>query len=640
MERSGTSHRKTLTAAALVVFWAATATTQPVWAQISFPRVDSAPIASEPLLPEPLSEDWAVFWGAWSAGSLKEAEEGLVRLRETARQNGLKNLDAAALVMIQDSRRLLDIGDKVKAAAGAQFSMRLSPDFPEIHVAAGTILARAQPSQIRNAMVATISGILDRSTSFWSQLTLVANVSFIGLLAFSGVAGLFILSAIVRYGPAMIHSFSERTKPILLAGGAWVTIAAYLLVPVLAGMPVGWAVPWLIVPLWLYMAWQDRFIAGIILVTLATTPWWIGPAAQIWNASESPELRLMSKVARGVPGAQALIELTPGEGWRGTSSDWRKDFSVALHEKREGRFDSATQRYEAALAKAPDNPNVLNNLGNLQFIQRKFDAAKTYYERAIAKDPNYVAGHFNLAQTLREKLRFEEGEKHFQQAEQINSLLTKQYTTESMGPLEMHVVEARLYPRDLWTVILTPSKHPDALATGVLANLFGSVSPSRVPFYIGLAMGLAVLMSFIISRHRLPFSCGICGRTICPRCLKHLLQLRVCESCHASRSKSKGSRVLDLEQRSERAVRIAKLLSILPGAGHLYMGRSISGAVLLFLAFFLVSGVALRSLWFQVPYGAWIAAPGLNWGIVIFSMVIVYLWAYWDLSRIELLGGK
>ncbi len=72
------------------------------------------------------------------------------------------------------------------------------------------------------------------------------------------------------------------------------------------------------------------------------------------------------------------------------------------------REPEAERIYNRLLARAPDSPVALHNLGNIVFKRGETERAVELYERAIAAHPDYLAAHFHLADGLVRAGRFRE----------------------------------------------------------------------------------------------------------------------------------------------------------------------------------------------------------------------------------------
>lgn len=63
-------------------------------------------------------------------------------------------------------------------------------------------------------------------------------------------------------------------------------------------------------------------------------------------------------------------------------------------------FDTYKSLVNEALAKNPNNADLVFNLGVISGNAKKIDEAKTYYKRAIEIDPKYFNAYLNLSELL------------------------------------------------------------------------------------------------------------------------------------------------------------------------------------------------------------------------------------------------
>lgn len=77
-----------------------------------------------------------------------------------------------------------------------------------------------------------------------------------------------------------------------------------------------------------------------------------------------------------------------------------------------GINDSARVCYERALAIAPRNHTILNNLGTIYFIAQDYNKALGLFQKAVEIDPNYADGQSNLGSTYGVLQQYDNALKH------------------------------------------------------------------------------------------------------------------------------------------------------------------------------------------------------------------------------------
>ena len=84
-----------------------------------------------------------------------------------------------------------------------------------------------------------------------------------------------------------------------------------------------------------------------------------------------------------------------------THADNRTSFGVVL--LKAGRVDDAIAQFQKALRNKPDDPVVLNNLGNALLKRGRLDEAITQYRKALQVKPDGVLVRYNLGDALLQK---------------------------------------------------------------------------------------------------------------------------------------------------------------------------------------------------------------------------------------------
>ena len=72
------------------------------------------------------------------------------------------------------------------------------------------------------------------------------------------------------------------------------------------------------------------------------------------------------------------------------------------------RPDDAEATFRRVLETAPEHPVVLHHLGNLARGRGDTNGAIELYRQAIKSEPNYLIAQFNLAETLRQAMKYED----------------------------------------------------------------------------------------------------------------------------------------------------------------------------------------------------------------------------------------
>jgi tetratricopeptide (TPR) repeat protein len=142
--------------------------------------------------------------------------------------------------------------------------------------------------------------------------------------------------------------------------------------------------------------------------------------------------RILNRVLRGTPAPASPPEHAPARPASAAAADaapdpaelrarWERELArdplygpahAALAELdwREGRLDAAVAHYLTVVARYPDEPELLNNLGALYIQTGDFALAIERLERAVARNPDFALARDNLARALMHARRFAEAE--------------------------------------------------------------------------------------------------------------------------------------------------------------------------------------------------------------------------------------
>jgi DNA-binding beta-propeller fold protein YncE/tetratricopeptide (TPR) repeat protein len=93
----------------------------------------------------------------------------------------------------------------------------------------------------------------------------------------------------------------------------------------------------------------------------------------------------------------------------------------------------ALDQFQKALAVETGNATVLNNIGNIHFLQDRLDDAKTAYESALAQAPEDTGIMVNLSRVLLRLGKADEAKKQFQAAAAIDPRVLRRYPDVAAG---------------------------------------------------------------------------------------------------------------------------------------------------------------------------------------------------------------
>jgi tetratricopeptide (TPR) repeat protein len=390
---------------------------------------------------------------------------------------------------------------------------------------------------------------------------------------------------------------------------------------------------------WVFMSFQERGITVSFVLLIATAGVWLPLWVSTERVKESPDFIAITQAARGEPGIE--LASAAGHGEDG-AEDGLTALAKGLQFRRLNRLDKAAEQFRLALKLSPFDERPLVDLGNISFFEDKFDAAMDDYKKAVEINPSSVEAHYNLAQASREKLLFEEGEKHYQDAKNLDPDLTEHYTNQTAKEGGLRVVDTPVRLTEALSRALVFRDESVMRRSDELFTRIWGVSISSAPL-IGLLFGAVLaLLSPKAYIRKIAFSCGICGRAICQSCQKHIFHLRVCQQCSIDNKDVKRfSELRQIQQRRDRQMTAARFMTLLaPGSGHLFLMRSLRGVLFIFVFSIVLLGLLRIEVPFAVPYG-WMLPAGILGTIGDLSVLgVLYLLAFWDLARIEdLVGG-
>jgi len=517
--------------------------------------------------------------------------------------------------------------------ADLRWALRFDPDFSP----ARWDLTLALLAQRDSEFAGQASEAVTRSLrAFPAQQRIVLWVLTIGagmlLLTLVAVAALNIAKTI----PRIHHGIRERLFFLpaeVRSGAAILTIALPFLVALTLPPTAAlfWALLFGTVATWTRLDRIERRSAvtalGALLLAPAVLALWV---RMVDPAIPSSYLRSLwvAQMAES-PGAAAVVRLAPPEG---AVDDPDRLASLALVDRRAGRYGDAEGKLRQATALAPEGWSYRNNLGNILLLQGELDAALAEYRRAVTLAPGQPLPHVNLAQAWVHKLEFRLADGALAEATRLGYRLPPVLSND---PEDIIVRDHLLGASEFWSRLLRGEAGGEAFGwRRGLGMSLAMVVPMRPAF---LTLPLFLALWWVALARTLPRAsrCAGCATMICRKCHYRVLRRSYCGECYAIlrevRAPLKRVELLDARKRHTGAVThplMLVLAILLPGSGHALHGAHRRASTYLAIAALLLLAVGAGTLWPDPRVlltdtggsGRWIAF-GLVWAALAWGSV-------------------
>lgn len=563
--------------------------------------------------------------------------ETLNRLKEIRLDEGAWNIEEISAALAKEGYSYLSQGEPDLAIRILQSAKELSPDYPPAYYATGKAYWQQSYLNIFKTLDEFLSGWRATLRNFWWLFMIVGNLSLTLILTIVGSLFLFSTVMAIHYVPILNHDIKEKVPKIPSFIFNLIFIGLFLLLLFKAGFI--WLYPFLLFILWPYLRVKEKGISFISLILLAFLPSALTIFSSISSAQGSTELKAIVQANKECVGSQGLKEM---EEWVNKDpNDYVSIFSLALEKKKRGNFDEALTLYHKIIDEKSISDRVLNNMGNIYAIKRDLGSAAMSYNEALKKNPNLISVHYNLSQLYRESFRFDEGEKEYRKAKEIDSELLKFYSSIKGTSFNRCFIDESLRNWEIWKKALRHSKEREALAESVWAGFMKGIPLKRIPYPL-LFIFLGLITYHFLARKSLSYYCIKCGKIVCKRCDGHRKEEGMCDQCYKvliqldGTSKDRIDKILELRRFQDKRNSILKVMAFFPGLRDLYEGYLIKGMVFIFC---FLGGAIWWFLWdyLKTPFKIYpsILGPARLGFLLVF--VSLYLYVVLVKGRIRLL---
>ncbi len=476
---------------------------------------------------------------------------------------------------------------------------------PELNAArwelAGLLLKQRDPEFSTHAVEAVRSAIRtfpgQQRIALW-LFTLGIGVTFTVLIVMTTLA---IAKTIAR----LHHAIRERLLFLPIearAGAALLTLALPLVLA--ATLPptaaLFWALLYGAVGAWSMLDKRERRTAVATLVLLALSPL----ALLGWSHLTAPGDP--SSYLHALWSAQSSADPASGQRVGGKAPvDAPKDAdywaSLALVQRRQGRYAMARRHLEKACELAPRDWRYVNNLGNVQLLDGDADAALATYRRGQEFAPREPLLRVNEAQAWVQKLQFNRADEALAEANRLGYRLPNLLNSDANDVI---VRDRTLSSSVLWSRFLHGESAQHALSVPRAAGLLLALPFPLEPRWVSLALFLVIGYCGMARGLPRAFSCDTCGKSICRKCHYRVQRQSLCGHCYAIRRDVKAPLIRQqmMDDRRRSVTRWTRLLGavvsfLAPGSGHAIRGRRGPAQRMLALAAVLVLTATAGILW-------------------------------------------
>jgi len=563
------------------------------------PSVGAGPAvapAPAPAVAPTFEQLWSVFVEADLAGDAGAAERALREIRRSRIERNVPSLDTVGLGLVERGVAKLEAGQRQEAEDAFRAAVALAPGLPDAHAGLAVALLKKGPLGVVPSVEATIAGVSSFLPTGRGALRAWDFATAAAVLAAFAIAWAVAVALLGRRGGLLLHDLEEWLGPAQSRSAALALLLLLLLLPVATFQGWGWLPLWALALLFAYLDRRERALVGLILAGAIA----VGPAVASYEmrlrAERNPLFQAALAAVESAPDRGAIARLE--EAVRNDPEDRDLVYLLGAALRHAGRRGEAAELYRQALARDPGDAFARNNLANIEFVDGNFDSARARYRAGTDAGgaPEVAAtSYYNLSLLHLQKFEYQAYNEAKSNADRLAPGLVADYDRWRYDTRDYAVVDLGLTAED---VVLKFA----GTATGVaVRNVDAGGRPESQRGVLAASMAnrfaasvaLFALLAFLVARWRGPkaftLHCGRCGTAFCRYC--HLGQVSggLCSQCYhlfvvrdGVSGPARNRKMAEVQRAEGRRDRIFRVLSVLsPGAGQVYGGWTLRGAVLL-----------------------------------------------------------
>jgi tetratricopeptide (TPR) repeat protein len=580
--------------------------------------------SAPPLLAPRVSDaDLLAVWERWKqardSGDAAAAEQGKKALLKLRDEVSASDFDAFSVSLLREARARRDKGDLKSAMPLAEAAAQLSPNLPYARFALADVYARQQVGSVNRyvpEIQAGISALMNDPRYLRPAIADIAAMAMLAVLATAVAVVAVFFGRRVRY---FLHDFHHVFPRGMGRWQSFAVAVTVLAVPLLLGLGV---VPVLLVffaAVVLYLSVAERAVGAVLLVLVGLIPMVAGyiTRSTVFAGTVAEDVYVLER--GGFAGDDAAARVLARQAAK--EATFAELFALGRYLGRRGQLEEAEQAFKAASALRQRSGPLLTNYANVLLAAGKGDEAERIYKEASQADGTLAAAPYNLAQVYRHRAKGlpdslvgAEMDRH-REALASAQLLDNTLVGRDVPPDDRMLVNLLLLSPALTRNDIMVLANGDAAGERVESQLnrllLGATGTVALVYPAALVV---LLFGFGYARDRLRASksCEKCGNVVCRRCDPDLSAGSfMCSQCtNVFARKGVVPEPLRLQKQAEVTRhqtwmnRLALALgAVVSGAGHLFSGAPVRGAVYSFLFLLSLAVVVLRNGLLKAPYG-------------------------------------
>jgi tetratricopeptide (TPR) repeat protein len=633
----------------------AAAASDVVPAKGTLPAEPAAPARSKlPALgtPQVSNADLLALWKRWQTAAAAKDTAGadtalreLLKRKEEVEASDLEPISVGLLRAAAERRQGGDVGGAMLLTEAA---VTVSPNLPYVRLAYAEALARREPGEVGRYLGEVKRALQSMAGDVRYLRPALADLGTVGVFALWMTAVAVVGVLFVRRVRYLLHDLHHFFPRVVDRWQSAVLVLLLLSTPLVLRMGLLPVLLVLLGAVTLYLTVAERAVAWGLLALVGFSPLVAGGLARATAFAGTVAEDVYVLERGGFAADEAAARVRARHAARAVT--FQELFALGRYEARRGQLTEAVAHYKAASVLRNGDARLLTNWGNALLATGSLDGAVQLYTDATRAGTPLPAPFYNLAMVYRRKAKLVSDE-------EVSGVL--HLAREAIGTaqdLDPALIQREPPPEDNTLVsrlvlsLPLPQSELAELGADEAAGERVRAQLSRVlmagmtgPLAWGLPFALGgLLFGFGFLRQGLKASkvCEKCGRAACRRCDPDLgLGSTLCTQCVNVFSR-KGLVPPQLKARKQAQVdryqtwmgRVALALgALVSGAGHVFAGLPLRGALYTFLFLLGVGTVFFHHGVLRAPYGE--APSYLKFTLAGLLLLPVYLLTWRGLYR-------